>query len=271
MITTKQGPLLQGEWRHRLVNGAYTIRALGHLPARQGRFPQDGIATPGYREWRGSVETTGQFNLSEKWVWGWDGTLLSDKTYLQDYGLNKSVQSSNLLRWTPDYALSQLYHRGSRRSQLFRCPHALLLRLLAVGRSEADPDHPPRASIIEYIFKDPIFGGELALRSNVTSLSRDTANFDPISRAAVTGGLCNPTTADPAVKNSTNCLLRGVPGNYTRALQRGDLAAHAHRLLGPDVHSIRHRCAPTPPTMNVADPAGRLQLYQCRPDAMSGA
>ncbi len=29
MITFKQGPLLQGEWRQRLVNGSYTIRATG--------------------------------------------------------------------------------------------------------------------------------------------------------------------------------------------------------------------------------------------------
>ena len=29
MITTKQGPLLQGEFRQRLLNGAYSIRAAG--------------------------------------------------------------------------------------------------------------------------------------------------------------------------------------------------------------------------------------------------
>ena len=29
MITTRQGPLLQGEWRQRLVDGSYTIRASG--------------------------------------------------------------------------------------------------------------------------------------------------------------------------------------------------------------------------------------------------
>ena len=39
----------------------------------------------------------------------------------------------------------------------------------------------------------------------------------PISQAAVNGGLCALTTADPAVKNANNCLLRGVPGTYTRS------------------------------------------------------
>ena len=94
MITTRQGPLLQGEWRHRLINGAYAIRATGIFQHDKDLFLQNGFITPGYRDWRGSLETSGQFNLSEKWVWGWDGTLLSDKTYLQDYGLYRSSQSS---------------------------------------------------------------------------------------------------------------------------------------------------------------------------------
>ena len=36
MITTRQGPLLQGEFRQRLIDGAYAIRAAGILSARQG-------------------------------------------------------------------------------------------------------------------------------------------------------------------------------------------------------------------------------------------
>ena len=39
MITTRQGPLLQGEWRQRLVNGSYSDPRVRHLPARQGRLP----------------------------------------------------------------------------------------------------------------------------------------------------------------------------------------------------------------------------------------
>jgi LPS-assembly protein len=68
----------------------------------------------------------------------------------------------------------------------------------------------------DYVFNNPIFGGELSFHNNLISLSRDTANFDPISQAAINGALCSPTTADPALINTNNCLLRGVPGNYTR-------------------------------------------------------
>jgi LPS-assembly protein len=69
----------------------------------------------------------------------------------------------------------------------------------------------------DYVFKNPILGGELSFHNNLISVSRENANFDPISQSAITNGLCLPNTADPAVINSTNCLLRGVPGTYTRA------------------------------------------------------
>ena len=68
----------------------------------------------------------------------------------------------------------------------------------------------------DYVLQQPILGGELSFHTNATSLTRNSANFDPISQAAIIGNLCGPNTADPAVKNTTNCLLRGVPGTYTR-------------------------------------------------------
>ena len=38
MITTKQGPLVQGEWRQRLMNGSYTIRGAGIFQLDQEAF-----------------------------------------------------------------------------------------------------------------------------------------------------------------------------------------------------------------------------------------
>jgi LPS-assembly protein len=215
MITSKQGPLLQGEFRQRLVDGAYSIRASGIFQLDKNVFIQNGVQTPGFRDWRGSLETSGQFNLSDKWVWGWDGTLLSDKTYLQDYGLYKAAQSANLLKSTPDTALSQLYISGRGERSYF---DARTLYFYGFSLSDDQRQIPVVLPVIDhdYTFKSPILGGELSFRNNLTSLTRDTANFDPISQAAVNGSLCAATSADPTVKNSTNCLLRGVPGNYTR-------------------------------------------------------
>jgi LPS-assembly protein len=212
MITTKQGPLLQGEWRQRLVNGAYSIRASGIFQLDKTPF----VNTPGYLDWRGSLDTAGQFNLSDKWVWGWNGTLLSDKNYIYDYGQARNVlQLTNLTNIAPDYALSQLYLAGRGDRSYF---DARTLYFYGLSGSDVQGQLPIVHPVIDhdYVFKSPIFGGELSFHNNLISLSRETANFDAISQAALNGNLC-AQTADPAVINRNNCLLRGVPGNYTRA------------------------------------------------------
>ena len=111
MITTKQGPLLQAEWRQRLINGSYMIRASGIFQLDKQAFLDKGNL-PGFRDFRGHVELSGQFRLSDKWVYGWDGTLVTDRAYFQDYGLYRRFQTTNLLATTPDYVLSQAYLQG---------------------------------------------------------------------------------------------------------------------------------------------------------------
>ena len=59
------------------------IRAYGRLIKLR---PRGYAGRPGYREFRGGVDTKGQFALNDKWVWGWDGVLLSDY-FFTDYRL----------------------------------------------------------------------------------------------------------------------------------------------------------------------------------------
>ncbi len=78
--------------------------------------------------------------------------------------------------------------------------------------------------VIDYnkVFDQRVLGGEVSFKSNFTSLSRDLASYDPISNAAVLNGLCTQATADTALKAPANCLLRGVPGSYTRVTNQID-------------------------------------------------
>jgi LPS-assembly protein len=212
MITSKQGPLMQGEWRQRLVDGAYSIRLTGIFQLDKDLF----VGTPGFLDWRYSVDTAGQFNISDKWVWGWNGTLLSDKNYLYDYGLIRNLQiPTNLLNVSVDYALSQVYLAGRGDRSYF---DARALYFYGLSPADVQSQLPIVHPVVDhdYVFNSPIFGGELSFHNNLTSVSRASANFDAISQAALNGALC-AQTADPALINSNNCLLRGVPGNYTRA------------------------------------------------------
>jgi len=58
-------------------------------------------------------------------------------------------------------------------------------------------------------------GGELGYNLNFTSLTRNQANFDAITQTAANAGTCS-NTADPMFATSSNCLLRGIPGTYSR-------------------------------------------------------
>jgi LPS-assembly protein len=218
-LMTKQGALLQGEYRHRLVNGAFMIRGAGIYQLDKKEFLRDqnnpASGTPGYRDWRGSLETSGQFALNSKWVWGFDGVLPSDKTFFQDYNLGSYRNNIDPFRTGATEGVSQLYVTGAGNRSYFDARG-----MYFYGFSEADvqPQLPVIHPVVDYnyTFGDPVLGGELGYNINLTSLSRSQASFDPITQNAVSNGLCAPTSADPTVKIPSNCLLRGVPGTYSR-------------------------------------------------------
>jgi LPS-assembly protein len=214
MITTRQGPLLKGEWRQRLIDGSYAIRASGIFQLDRQAFVSSGDL-PGDRDFRGHIQSEGQFRLNDKWVWGWNGTAITDKAYFQDYGMYKSTQGANLLASTPDYVLSQAYLQGRGDRSFFDMRAMYFYGFASTDDQKQIPVVHPVINY-DYTVKPSVFGGELSFRGNLTSLSRESADFDPINALAAVGGLCTITSADPAARTPNNCLLRGVPGIYTR-------------------------------------------------------
>ncbi len=75
-----------------------------------------------------------------------------------------------------------------------------------------------------YIVGQPVLGGELGFRFNLTSLSRQTASFDPITTFAEDNDACGLSTADPAVKNTKNCLAARCPGQLHAVFGGGHMA-----------------------------------------------
>ncbi len=215
-ITTKQGPMMQAEYRQRLLNGAFMIRGAGIFQQDKDEFRRsDGTVTPGYRNFRGSIESTGQFALNHQWTWGWDAIKLSDRTFFQDYNVSIRQQSLDPFQSGFTEGTSQLYltGRGDRSFFDVRAMHFYGFSQFDVQK-ELPTVHP--VMDYKYVFKQPVMGGELSYRFNATSLSRESASFDAINQNALTNSLCGPLYADPAVKNVGNCLLRGVPGTYSR-------------------------------------------------------
>ena len=77
---SKQGFLGIAEWRHRLDNGAYNIRAAGIFQQDKDVFLGPlgpGLPALGARDkdFRGSIESTGRFFINPNWQMGWDVAL----------------------------------------------------------------------------------------------------------------------------------------------------------------------------------------------------
>src|SRR5690606_3312390 len=58
-MLSRQGLLMQTEWRHRMMNGSYSIRLAGIFQQDKDEFrDDDGAPLSGHRESRGSLRTT---------------------------------------------------------------------------------------------------------------------------------------------------------------------------------------------------------------------
>ena len=213
-IMTRQGVMMQGEFRQRLIDGAYQIRAYGIDQLDPGAF----AGQPGDRQFRGGIDTKGQFAPNDKWVWGWDGVLLTDYAFFNDYRLAQYRDPMSSFLSLPTEAISQLYLTGVGNRSFFD-----LRSIYYLSYSGNQQQVPVVYPVFDYsnVFNYPILGGEVSYKTNFTNLTRNDAVFDPITTLASTNGLCTLTSADPLARTPSQCLLRGFPGTYTRLSVEG--------------------------------------------------
>jgi LPS-assembly protein len=226
--TTQQGALMEAEWRQRLMNGSYSIQAAGIFQQDPGYFVnRDGVGAPSTQNFRGTVLTAGQFNLTNQWVWGWTGVLQTDPTFQADYSLSRfsglaldpfgtgtdlsaiNTASGGL----STEGISQLYLAGRGQRSYFDIRSIYYYGYeIADQQAQLPVIHP----VLDYsnVAPQPVMGGELSYKLNLTSLSRQEASFDAISQNAVNNDWCTELT--PTMLTKSNCLLRGIPGDYTR-------------------------------------------------------
>ncbi|HSI42228.1 MAG TPA: LPS-assembly protein LptD [Xanthobacteraceae bacterium] len=214
MLTSKQGLLLDGEFRQRLLTGSYSVRAAGIIQQDKEAFYDvtDGQPdpTPGYRDNRGMVETHGKFDINRQWYWGWDGYLVSDQTFLGDYDfVDGDVKEE----------VSQIYLVGQGDRSYFDARVAYFLGLTEYDNQDQLPVIHP---VIDYskVWDKPIYGGEFSYDFNLTSLSRQQIDLRATSAAYVVPqlneGATNQCDLALAKNPSEDCLMRGMAGSYTR-------------------------------------------------------
>ena len=82
MWTTEHGPLADLEFRQATAAGTYSVHGWGIY--EWGKVDGNPHDTP----WRGAARTLSDFRINDKWTWGWDGTLVSDRQFMSDYNID---------------------------------------------------------------------------------------------------------------------------------------------------------------------------------------
>ncbi|MFN3892078.1 MAG: LPS-assembly protein LptD [Beijerinckiaceae bacterium] len=216
---SRQGVLGIAEWRHRLMNGSYSIRASGIFQQDPGAF-QPAPYGPGSRDFRGSIETKGQFNINTQWKLGWDVTVMSDRWFTRDYKLPNAILAQNFFR----EAISTVFLTGQGERGYFDLRGYYFRGLSASDLQEQLPVVGP---LIDYnkTFDIPAdrtwgIGGQAEIDFNFTNVTRDLAAFESIGARQLDKAYNLYDVCAPGLNGlyyPSNCLIRGMAGNYARA------------------------------------------------------
>src|SRR5690606_24084804 len=90
-LMTRQGFLMGAEWVQRFDKGSFRIKASGLYQLDKTAF----TFADAQRDWRGAIQTSGEFTPVQDWKVGWSYTAFTDAAYLKDYRLSTAKSSVN--------------------------------------------------------------------------------------------------------------------------------------------------------------------------------
>jgi LPS-assembly protein len=215
---SRQGVMGQVEWRHRLINGSYNIRVAGIHQADPSAFLPAPLGARD-KDIRGSIESAGRFFINDKWHYGWDIALLSDKWFLQNYRVRSESISSTYFK----ESTSTVYLTGKGDRGLFDLRGFYFQPL---SYSDWQKHQPLVHPVLDYNkrFQGPgTIGGEVELDFNMTSLTRDAAQFQQIPQQTNSlfifpngNGSAVGIYEGCVVYQKGQCIVRGIGGSTTR-------------------------------------------------------
>lgn len=222
-------PYLTGVFRKQFENGNVMLRADGAYLDQKAR---DLFSPAPYgarnRAFRGVIQSVGEFDLNDRWKAGWNGAYFTDRYFMQDFGMYSTLNNMFFFRESQ----SKAYLTGQGPRSYFDM-QAMYFQGLLPGDIQAQlPTTRPMIDYNRTFDVDPAktggIGGQLEVDSNFNSVSETLANYQSIqpttldSGGGPTGGkaynlynVCQ-TYSPNANPNLSQCLLRGVGGNYNR-------------------------------------------------------
>ncbi|MCA1366380.1 LPS-assembly protein LptD [Bradyrhizobium sp. BRP14] len=165
---TRQGFLLEGEFRQQFHNGLHTLNVAGISQMDREEFTAgtvDALETN-----RGMIGSRGKFEINPRWTFGWNVLVQSDNNFARTYDL-QGFDSSTYV--------NQAYLTGLGKRNYFD------LRAFYFDIQDADPDsieenQQPIAQVLDYSYTapGPVFGGELTADFNLTNVKRNRLDRD---------------------------------------------------------------------------------------------
>jgi LPS-assembly protein len=217
IIYSQEGFFANLQWRHRLENGSYFIKANGIYQLNPQAFGVEPYVAGDIRL-RGSIESRGEFQIADQWKVGWAGILLSDKSFLNDYGVQDAELSTNYLA----EATSTAYLTGQGNRGYFDLRGYYFQGLTPQDVQQQQPIAHPVWDYNKSFDIDPAktagIGGQATLDFNFTSLSASLANYQAVGTRTLDSAYSIYNTCTNYVPGTTtgSCLLRGIGGDYNR-------------------------------------------------------
>jgi LPS-assembly protein len=161
VFTTQAGYLLEADWRQRLWNGSYEIKAYGAYNDQANDFLGD-------RNWRGSVESRGSFAVASAWTVGWNARIDSDYTFRRFYDID-SIYANEL---TSGIWLTGIWDRSYFNISVNRYGDLLGDTYVYETNSYLKSVNAWSYPVIDYnyVHNKPVFGGEFSFNLNAVAL-----------------------------------------------------------------------------------------------------
>ncbi|RVN51943.1 LPS-assembly protein LptD [Sinorhizobium meliloti] len=160
---TRQGFLLEGEFRQQFHNGLHTLNVAGISQLDREQFTPgtvDALETN-----RGMIASRGKFEINPRWSFGWNVLVQSDNNFAKTYDLSTFDGTTYV---------NQAYLTGLGKRNYFD------LRAFYFDIQDADPDSidenkQPVAQVLDYSYTapEPILGGELNADFNLSNIKRN--------------------------------------------------------------------------------------------------
>ncbi|NEU13838.1 LPS-assembly protein LptD [Methylobacterium sp. BTF04] len=214
---SNQGVLGQAEYRHRLDTGSFNLRVSGIFQTTPSAF-LPGPLGAGDRDFRGSVESKGEFYISDRWRTGWDVVGVTDKWFLDNY----RIRNQNI---TTDYfreAVSTGFLIGQGDRSWFEARGYYFKGLSSFDWQKEQPLVAPVIDYDKRINGPGFLGGEVRFESNITHLSREATDYQGIPRTGAyllspsANGINYPLYETCLTFTRSTCLVRGLAGTDTR-------------------------------------------------------